>query len=72
MKKLILLFLALCCMSCVHTINEEGIVVGVEMLESESMRYLVTISSMDRQFGVIKMKTNYLYQVGDTVKIVKR
>ena len=60
--------------SCEHTINDSGVVRVVKdnrMNANTEYKYLITVNCGDRICSTIKIYTNSLYQVGDTIKFHK-
>ena len=70
MKKL--LFLCLLLSSCVN-INDTGIVEEVKVLPPQfDKKYKISVADCNRRADNVNIYTNTLYQVGDTIKIVKK
>lgn len=74
MRKIIILLFTLILISCEHTINDIGIVEKVEINSGSrrsNSRYYIRVNMGDYLTNYITIRTDHLYQVGDTVRLVK-
>ena len=74
MKKLLLLLCLLLCSCGTPSFYDEGTVVEVYMCSLKDARYEIRVNCRTLGYGkkYVHFYTNTLYQVGDTIKIVKR
>lgn len=71
--KFFIIIVSLCCFcSCEHTIDDLGKVTEVKENSSKNeFKYILTVDINDGISKHIKVRTNTLYSVGDTIKFKK-
>ena len=74
LKIFIIIFFLCCFCSCEHTIDDLGKVIEIKEDSSCSeneFKYILTVDINDGIAKYIKVRTNTLYSVGDTIKFKK-
>jgi hypothetical protein len=70
-KLFILFFIIFGLFSCEPKCDDTGIVIQVTELKRGECKYYITVDINERFHKTIKMRTNTLFSVGDTVKLMK-